>query len=144
MIQRIQTIFLVLAAGAFGALVPLPFATSAVDTQGIFLDGRYSILDNVFLQVLTAAGILLVLVSIFMFKKRHAQLKLGYLVTVIGILIIAVAILFFTNQAPTIAEAEINEGAGLVMPVLAIIFALLANYFIRKDEHLVKSMDRLR
>ena len=144
MIQRIQTIFLLLAAGAFGALIPFPFATSAVDTQGIFQDGSYSILDNLFLQLLTAAGILLVLLSIFMFKKRSAQLKLGYLVTVIGVLIIAVAILFFTNQAPTIAEAEINEGPGLVMPVLAIIFALLANYFIRKDEHLVKSMDRLR
>lgn len=144
MIQRIQTIFLLLAAGAFGGLIPLPFATSAVDTQGIFLDGHYSIFDNVFLQLLTAAGILLVLVSIFMFKKRPLQLKLGYLVVVIGVLIIAVTILVFTNQAPEIAETDINEGPGLIMPVLAIIFAVLANYFIRKDERLVKSMDRLR
>ncbi len=144
MIQRIQTIFLLLAAGAFGALIPLPFATSAQDTQGIFLDGSYSIIDNLFLEILTLAGIVLALVCIFLFKKRKMQLRLGYLLIVIGILLMVVAFLYFTNQAPAISESVIQEGLGLLMPIVAIVFVVLANYFIRKDEKLVKSMDRLR
>jgi hypothetical protein len=144
MIQRIQSIFLLLAAGAFAALISLPFATGTPGPTGIFQDGRYSIHDNGFLMVLTGAGALLSLICIFLFKKRPVQLKVGYLIIVIGILLPVMVVLYYMNQAEHIASTQIQESIGLLMPVVGIVCVVLANIYIRKDERLVKSMDRLR
>jgi hypothetical protein len=142
MIQRIQTIFLLFAGGAFASLLAFPFATNAVTSQGIFQDGKYSIFDHVSLQVLAIAGSMLALICIFMFKKRSVQITLGYLLILVGIVLLGVVILYFMNQVGSILSHQIQ--IGLFMPVAAIILAIIANYFIRKDERLVQSMDRLR
>lgn len=133
-----------LAAGAFASLLWLPFATSPNDTQGIFLDGKYLVLDSVILALLAGAGCMIALISIFLFRKRPLQMKLGYVGIVFSILLLAATILFFTQRSETVTVTEIQEGPGLLMPLSSIIFLAIALYFIRKDEHIVKSMDRLR
>jgi len=146
MIQRIQTIFLLLTGAAFAALLVFPFATSspAGDEVSIFADGRYSIQDHLILEILSLAGILLAFVNIFLFRKRKTQLRLGYFLMILSILIPVVAYLYFTNQAMTIGDAPIDDGVGIFLPIASLISAFLANHFIRKDEKLVRSMDRLR
>jgi hypothetical protein len=147
MIQRIQTIFLLLCGAAFAALLVYPFASSAPVAQGtshIFADGIYSIMDNLMLEILVLAGIILAFVNIFLFKKRKTQIKVGYLLVILSILIPVVAYLYFTNQATTLEDSTIEDGPGIYLPIAALVFALLANRFIRKDEKLVRSIDRLR
>ncbi len=145
MIQRIQTIFLLLAGGAFGALFALPFASTAnPESEGIFSDSVYNIMDNPALLGLTIAGIVTALIAIFSFRKRPVQMKLGYLGMVVAILIPIVALLFFSSQVDQLTDQPTADELGMFVPGVALIFFILANYFIRKDEKLVKSMDRLR
>ena len=146
MIQRIQTLFLVIVAASLGATFALPFATSpAVSEAGlIFSDGEYSVFDNLVLAFLAGVGVLLAIISIFLYKRRKTQLKIGYLLIVVSVLLLVVAYLYFTNQASGMGEEAVNDGFGAYMPFVAIVGALVANIFIRKDEKLVRSMDRLR
>lgn len=144
MIQRIQSIFLLLGAISLGGLFALPFATSDASMAGLFQDKIYNIFDNPVLLILTILGIVLGLAAIFLFKNRPLQRKLGFgTVTISALLLIASLIFGFLDTESDLTQ-NINEGFGLGLPVFAIIFTLLANRYIKKDDKLVKSMDRLR
>lgn len=145
MIQRIQSIFLLIAAASFGGLFMLPLAVSDKPTAQFLADKVYDVTDHIALLILALAGAILALVAIFLFKNRPLQLKLGYVVISMAILLPLAAFLLFTNQAPMMDSAvHVEDQAGVFLPGGAILFTALANYFIRKDDKLVKSMDRLR
>lgn len=142
MIQRIQTIFLLLASASFGGLFLLPLATSDQPTTMFLSDRVYDITDHPALLGLTLLGVVLGLIAIFLFKKRPAQVKLGYMVIVLAILLPLAAFLLFMNESA--AAVQVSDEPGMFLPAGAILFGALAVHFIRKDEKLVKSMDRLR
>lgn len=146
MIQRLQSIFLLLLAISTGLLFIWPIASSSQQDAYLFADGQYSIEDNVLLMILTAIGAILALVAIFLFRNRTLQLRMTYLSTICSILIPLVAILIYLNETKNSAVPAntIDDQAGAYLPVLGIVFGLLAARFIRKDDKLVKSMDRLR
>ncbi len=145
MIQRIQSLFLLLAAASFGALFFIPLALSDTVTTQFLSDRMYDVTDHPVLLGLTALGSALALVSIFLFRNRPLQLKLGYIIIVLAILLPVAAFLLFMNESASLdASAQVMDQAGMFLPALAIIFGVLANFFIKKDERLVKSMDRLR
>ena len=146
MIQRIQSIFLLLSSGALLSLFAIPFATSEQTDQALFADKVYDVFDNPILMILVGLAGLIGLVNIFLFKKRPVQIKLDYLIITLSILLLVFTVFFvFQSGSLDSSSIEINENYfGLSMPVLAIIFAVLANRFITKDHKLVKSMDRLR
>lgn len=145
MIQRIQTIFLILAALVFAALFKVPFAISDKPSVQILADGVFDVTDHPVLMGLAIVGGLLALISIFQFRKRKVQLKLGYLIIVMAILLPVIAFLLFTSALPH-AEPSIavEDQIGLFLPLAAILFTAIANHYIKKDDKLVKSMDRLR
>jgi len=145
MIQRIQTIFLLLAALAFFSLFGLDFLSSNVDTKYFLEDKFFDIQDHIALTVLAALGGALALATIFLFKNRPLQMRFGYLVMLLSIALPAVAaILFYQEWSGISNTAKLTLQLGLAAPPLALVFSILANRFIRKDEKLVKSMDRLR
>lgn len=145
MIQRIQSIFLLLAGIAFFSLFVFPFATSTVAIPHIFDDMVYDITDNMLLIILTVLGGAISLVAIFLYNNRSVQVKLSNLVMVLSILLIILALLLVLNEGTTDRGADtITESAGIGMPILSLIFSALASRFIKKDDHTVKSMDRLR
>lgn len=145
MIQRIQTIFLFLAALAFAALFQFPFAISDVANSGFLADKDFDIYDNEVLMILAGLGGLIAFVAIFLFKNRPLQIRLSYLVIILGVLLLVVASVLFYNEATVVFEkSQINDSLGLYMPVLGLIFGFLAARFIGKDEKIVRSADRLR
>lgn len=145
MIQRIQSLFLLFAGIAFFSLFGLPFATSTVSIPHIFDDKMYDIMDNPLLLVMTILGGTISLVAIFLYNNRTVQVKLSNVVTVLSILLVLLAVLLVFNEGTTDKGADtITESAGIGMPFLSMIFSILASRFIRKDDHTVKSMDRLR
>ena len=134
-----------LAAVANFILFKLPFAEATVPVieSPLFKDGAYTIQDNMMLVAAYVLAGTLALGAIFLFKNRTLQTKvvLGAIVTT------AIAtILTILNyvQDTSLVGANIKDGYGLGMPIFAIIFALVAIRFIRKDNELVRSMDRLR
>ena len=64
MIQRIQTIFLVLTAFVFGALFKVPFALSNQPSVAFLSDGDFDIHDHPALLAMTILGVLLAVISI--------------------------------------------------------------------------------
>jgi len=145
MIQRIQSIFLALSAITLGMLFKLPFASSSMATSQFLSDKIYDIQDHPVLLVLCGLAIVSSIAAIFLFKNRNLQLRIGILSIISCILLIITAIVLFYNEANSMdANAAVEDSAGLYMPILAIIFSGLAVRFIKKDENLVRSADRLR
>ena len=129
MLQRIQTVWLVLAVlGAF-----FLFYTG----QDVFI-----IKD---LPILSASTIVLVLLGIFSivsFKNRKRQLLLNKISIYIHILLMGVISYWLLKLSGGINFPE--KGIEPVFVLLSIFCLVMANIYIRKDERLVKSVDRLR
>jgi hypothetical protein len=77
MIQRIQTIFLLLAAGFFGgtALLPLMRSSEPIPTSRYFSDGVFQAGDHPLLFAVTALGAVLALVAVFLYRNRPLQIR---------------------------------------------------------------------
>ena len=145
MVQRSQSVFLLLAAASFGGLLSFPLAISDKSTAQFLADSVYDITDHVALLVLTILGVGISLITIFLFRNRPLQLKLGYIIISLAILLPLAAFLLFTNESAAMdTTVQVSDQAGMFLPAGAILFGALAIYFIRKDDRLVKSMDRLR
>lgn len=157
MIQRIQSVFLALAAllNLSSLFLPLWKAGAApeeVTISGMRIETATSI--NMFsahpetgtLVAHSAMVLLTVLASawliwvIFQFRQRVRQLRFAY----IGILMLCVQILalvWLTLQFPSDPAGPLPGGAA---PILALVLSWLAARGIRKDEELVRSVDRIR
>lgn len=147
MIQRIQSLFLLLAAGAAFSLFGLPFAATdqAVPESQFFRDQAYNIQDHIGLTVLFVLAGALALFALFSFNDRKRQLMLtrvALVADIIGIVLAVVLAVVDGGQAQYYDNP--TDSLGLFMPLLFIVFILLAMRYIRKDEKLVRSMDRLR
>lgn len=143
MIQRVQSVFLLLAGLFFGAQFLLPMATTSQKVAGFFGDMRFDIMDHVGLLITAIVGIVISLGAIFLFNNRPLQVRLGYLIISASILFVALAYYFISSDTVS-AQSGYSFAAGAFMPIGSVVCAFLANYFIRKDENTVRSMDRLR
>ena len=146
MIQRIQSLFLLLAGGLAFALLGIPFAgtTEGVSTSALFSDGVYSVQDSPVLLAFYILGGALAILSIFMYKRIKLQVKLG-IFAFIAILIGMVMTVLLFLQDPVMEQAiQPDDRLGIYAPFISLVAILLAQRFIRKDEKLVRSMDRLR
>lgn len=143
MIQRIQTIFLALAAGASLGLFGLPFAEGTSNEQGSFFsDGVFNLNDNTGLMIAFIAAGAIAFLSIFLFNNRGLQMKV-VLLSILALLVgMGLAGFLVYPQLSTLEAFNVKLGAFL--PILGIILAGLAYRSIKKDEKLVQSMDRLR
>ncbi len=153
MIQRIQTVYLVLALVVLSFLFLAPicsyadaegtsFALSIKDMVGS--DGSVvGAKSNVTLLILSPIAALAVIFMIVQFKNRQKQLSAGRLIYfLLGTIII---LAWFFIEANKYEGMEITGyGLGYFAPVAALPFIFLANRAIKKDEELVKSLDRLR
>ncbi len=146
MIQRIQTLWLVIAAACAFALYGIPFAMSsqAIPDSSYFGDSLYTITDHPALMAMFTIAGALCLLAIFMFKDRKKQLLMGRIAIVFNIIGLILSIILYFNDSPSIGNVAVDEQAGLFLPIVFLVFAFLALRFIGKDEKLVKSMDRLR
>lgn len=136
MLQRIQTVYLILAILLAGALY-LWFP----QVQNV--DGLTVITKNEPLVLGLLGGIvLLLIISILNFKKRKMQFVLNRLVIILNFVLLGV---FVYRSLNVPGEALVSEkGIGMLLPIISIVFLVLANKAIKKDEDLVKSVDRLR
>ena len=145
MIQRIQSLFLLLASGAFFSEFAFPFAHSEVAGSGFLSDQEFTVQDHPVLLSLAILGGIIALAAIFQFNNRSRQMILSRLSIVFGILLPLVAFLLVYMEPDKQGDLAVyNDGIGLYLPLVAIICSILAIRFIKKDDKLVKSMDRLR
>ncbi|MDT0555978.1 DUF4293 family protein [Patiriisocius hiemis] len=136
MLQRIQTIYMLLAILALVALyVWFPVVA---DAAGLPVIDK----NNPLMIGCIVAGAIVIAAAILNFKKRQLQFVLNR----VGILINFVLLGVFVYKSLTLSgETLVSEkGIGVLLPIISIVFLVLANKAIKRDEDLVKSVDRLR
>lgn len=142
MIQRIQSIYLLLVAILSGGLIFVfhlwKLAENKVFVLDLFSDEA---IMNKSVPVLFLGSAILALYSIFSFKDRKKQFVVGRFIMLINLFLLGVLIYLSLNLP---GEVTSEKGIGMFLPVLAILFSVMANKAIKKDEDLVKSVDRLR
>jgi len=146
MIQRIQSIYLFLAAAASFGLLGVPFATTpeAVDASGIFADSAYNLEDSLALLIFFAIAGALSVAAIFMFRNRKTQMMITRVAFVTNIIGLILGIVLFMQDSGQWEGDNVNDGLGLYLPIVACLLLFLALRNIQKDEKLVRSSDRLR
>lgn len=129
MLQRIQTVWIFLAI--IGAIF-------------LFVTGQdFSLFGPVpFISIVCSFLVLLGFISILSYKNRKRQIQLNYISLIINALLLGLLAYWLLTLSGGIHFPE--KGIEPVFPLLSILCLLLANRYIRKDERLVKSVDRLR
>ena len=155
MIQRIQSLFLLISTILIASLFFIPLAkllsVSSV-TFDIYFNGIFDISKNIKIEtdtitifILLSIILIISLFSLFFYKKRILQIRL--IVFNILLLFGLVFLVYFVSfQALKEIEAEILVFSSAItyIPIISIIFNLMAIRNIKKDEKLVKSYDRIR
>ena len=136
MIQRIQTIYLLVSAVVSAGLIFVFHLWITNDNVIVFAK------DEPLYLIFFIGSALLSLITIFKYKNRKSQFILGRLNIILNFILLG----FFVYQSLSISgETAVSEkGIGMFLPIVSIVLLALANKAIKKDEELVKSVDRLR
>jgi hypothetical protein len=150
MLQRIQSLFLLLAAAAMLVASVSPLATFIYNSDevlfeamGIYLNGTLT--DSTWgLFVIGAISSLLSMVTLFLYKNRMLQIRLSIfnMVIMVGFYLFFGFVLYQVYPVENLQFRSV--GIGVIMPVIAIILIILAIRKIGADEALVRSLNRLR
>ena len=136
MLQRIQTVYLIIVALLMGALY-IWFPTLQDEANKIVLDR-----SALWIMIPIFASIGLAITSILNFKKRQLQFVINRLNIILNFVLLGV---FVYRSLSVSGETFVSvKGIGVLIPVISIVFLVLANKAIKRDEDLVKSVDRLR
>lgn len=153
MIQRIQSIYLLVAAILMAVTVFSPLgiiSAAAVNELLVYMpmgliDSSKHVLFPTW-GVVSIAGLisLLSFVSIFLYKNRKLQLKISYL-NIVLIILFYVTMWIYLNVAIKAMSSEfISIQYGIILPIISLIFIILAMLKIKADEKLVQSLNRIR
>lgn len=136
MIQRVQTVFLIVVA-LMTSILPF-FLNLWSDANGNEVYAQNELLVSVVFYVSGA----LALYGVFLFKNRKNQFVVNRLNMILNLFLLG----FFVYRSLNLSGGTLvsEKGIGMLIPVLSIVFLVLANRAIKKDEDLVKSVDRLR
>jgi len=157
MIQRIQTVFLLLSIVAMVVMLFSPIWTKEnIQTNEIVYLSPVSLIykqkdvvvaqqTTIYIAILAFASISFALISILTYKNRMKQMIYNMLNILVLIGILGCFVYFSVKGEALLQQPEQgNFGLGYFMPAVAVIMNSLANRFIRRDEKLVKSVDRIR
>lgn len=149
MIQRVQSLYILLSTGLFALLFALPFA-EIIDASGaIYTFDAFGVKANSGELIQNAWAIALLLgmvlifelVALFLFKKRILQMRI---LTFVMLLCLGLVGLFFFFLLKSFNNATMSYHVALVFPLVAAVLNYLAIRAIGKDEALIRSVDRIR
>lgn len=160
MIQRIQTIFLFLVVVAMGVTIGMPLWEQPLTGSGTedswnltaFTLSNLSPTGEViqssskwYIAALASFAGLMALISIFQYSNRTRQMMINMINSLLMVGLVT-AIFLTTNGVNTEIGAQSNGSylPGFWAVLIAMVCNMIANRFIRKDEALVRSVDRIR
>jgi hypothetical protein len=153
MIQRIQSLFLMIAFDLQIAMLFFPLSnfqmnnnTSAVlyaaglKSGNASLDSLYS---STFIFVIICITVLLPMITIFLYKRRSVQMRFC-LINVLLLIGLQAFLFWYVWNTGRQLEVVTHYKITLAIPVISAILSYLAYRFIRRDERLIRSIDRIR
>jgi hypothetical protein len=154
MIQRIQTVYMLIAELLVGILFFVPFGEIAgkegiifrVGMKGIFPEGTpkpEAISSNWPIVIIWVLSLILIIVGIFLFENRKRQMRLS-LINILILIALCCLIFFEVLSGSQQLSGHYSFSIYFVFPAIAAILLLMAYRAIAKDEALVRSIDRIR
>lgn len=149
MIQRIQTLYLLIVAALMALTLFLPLAWFGVGGEQFDLyafalraSSGEVMRPPVYTGIVLVAACVLPLVTIFLFKRRLLQIRLCVveMVLLAGAEVMLAAYYFFGHGATDFQGMK----PAIALPLVSLLFAWLAARAIFRDERLVRSLDRIR
>jgi hypothetical protein len=152
MLQRIQTLYLLLASVAMLLASVTPLAKFLLNGEQVIFEamGVYmnnSLTDSTWaLMTIGAITSILALLTVFLYKGRLLQIRLTILnvLLMIGFYLYAGFLFYKMTTSPQLENASVSVAIGTFMPLVAIVTSILAIRKIYADEALVRSLSRLR
>jgi predicted ferric reductase len=139
MLQRKQSLWMLLAAACAVLTIKLPFYTGyTIDTALGKQPGKITASSTIPLLILTVLVVVVLLVNIFNYKNRKLQLRIT-----VGLILLSLLDIYLFYHA----SQPISDGTFALTSVLALAIPLLlimAARGISKDQKLIKNADRLR
>ncbi len=152
MIQRIQTLFLLGAVCVFALMLFMPLAEILTDegvtykllSKGLLTEDGEVVVETwpVFILVLISAALLFL--NIFLYKNRKLQIRFCVYGIILGFGMIGLLYYFWVVLFRQLEVDSYWISIPVVFPVVAIIFIYLAFRGIRRDEIMVRSLDKIR
>lgn len=154
MIQRIQTLYLLIVAILISTFYFLPFASFVIEQdmsmyhlsiKGLIPDalGAKPLFHVLPLVLIITISIITSIVTIAIFKRRMLQIKLC-IVNIILLIGLQALMLYFVSVSKHQLGGQSTYSLIFIFPLIAAILTYMAIRRIAKDEALVRSMDRLR
>lgn len=141
MIQRIQSVWLLLAAAAAFLTLRFSFYSGNIIKEGVpKAFGSLIATNNILLTITTVAVGLLALVTIFLYKDRKLQMRLCFVTLLLSALNLVLFFLEVKKFVPNEGNYDLTASIAIIIPVIII----MAIRGISRDQKLVKSLDRLR
>lgn len=156
MIQRIQSLYLLLAIAALACMFFFPMAFFYGEQANLafyachidFFDPNPTIeLHKYFILPFLSVAmfiIILLITSLFSYKNRKRQLSLNRISIFLNLALIAGFFFGYVYYLEKATAAVADYQLASIFPLIVFIFILLANRGISKDEKLIRSMNRLR
>ncbi len=153
MIQRIQTVFLLIAAVLMEMIFFYPLANLLSSESQLYVYGYNGLRianeqHELCIKIIPVIVLLSVIVfisfaSIFLYKKRIIQMRISFFNMLLMLGYMGLNYYYINNFSKQL-EAVVSYKIFAVFPLIAIIFTYLAIRSIGKDEALIRSIDRIR
>ena len=145
MIQRVQTLYLLGAVLLNLLLFYIPVYQFVPNTviENVTASRNYSLSENALLAILNGGVGVLSFLAIFLFKKRNLQIRLTNLCLLLTAIL--TGLLFFV--ADTLSggmDMRVKYIFGSYLPMIELIVLFIAVRYIKRDENLIRSAERLR
>lgn len=147
-IQRIQTLYLLLAAIVMILFLFVPFGYTEFTDNGVAVCDSWRAIDLIGLAVPVSASVFLTIVSIFLFKSLPTQKIVVIFALLLTLACIGVVIYFMVagliDTNPSVEVLKNTWGWGGILLLCAIALQLAAIRGINADKKLLASYDRIR
>ncbi len=149
MIQRKQTIYLLLALASLIVCLCLPIgrltsttlgAETLVYNLGLYTNTGVSVHPILFVDIVVVAT--LSFINIFLYNKRKLQMR----ICVVSIILCLVWYAYYAFMVLSMFKGigAVSISFAVCLPFVAIVMLVLARSGIKADEDLIKSMSRIR
>lgn len=155
MIQRIQSVFLLITAMALAVFLGTNTYTKVISSSEMVGLNPYQVFHKVgeiatgkptyYIAVMAVISILVAIFTIFQYRNRLRQTLFVSVNALLMVITLGVSVYHIVKDArPMSAGGEETFDVGFFALIVAMISNVVANWFIRKDEKLVRSADRMR
>ena len=150
MIQRIQSLYLLVVTALMAVTLFAPLAWFAADGEEFRLYA-FSLQtlegESIYMGLLLLASCLLPLLTIFLYRRRMLQIRLCVVEMVLLLGAVAMEVIYYFLSVRAFSDQTLHAQGfkpSIALPIVCLFFMYLAVRAIFRDELMVRAADRIR